>query len=197
VHHWFGILLTARGRFDEARAAIDRALAIAPASPALHAARGTVDLYARDAASAQRALRHAIQCDPTSASAHVLLGIALARQGLVEEALAVLERSLDLAGRMQPFMLAALTHVLASADLRANALEARTKLIDLANRYDISSFHLAAAHAAVGDAADALTALERAVERRDTWLLALKVHPWMDPLRRDARFKDMLAELEL
>jgi hypothetical protein len=52
-------------------------------------------------------------------------------------------------------------------------------------------------HAALGDRDKAFAELEKAFEERDWNLPRLKVDPFMDPLRDDPRFKELLKRLSL
>jgi TolB-like protein/Flp pilus assembly protein TadD len=58
-----------------------------------------------------------------------------------------------------------------------------------------NAFSLAAIHAALGDRDAAFEWLNRAYERRIVWFL--KVHPAMDPLRGDPRYRELLKKTGL
>jgi tetratricopeptide (TPR) repeat protein/tRNA A-37 threonylcarbamoyl transferase component Bud32 len=194
--HWFAIYATARGRLSEAHDVLTRALQQSP-STSLRFALSTVAYYARDFDAAIRGLRALVRDDPGNASAHVLLGLALSDAGCSADAIHEYERSLDIAGEIQPFTLTALGCTLAASDRRADAEEAFGQLEALARRADISPFYSAALSAALGDPSNALIALKRAFDRRDSWLLSLKVHPWMECLRGEESFNELLRNIGL
>jgi hypothetical protein len=56
---------------------------------------------------------------------------------------------------------------------------------------------IAAIHAALGDKDKAFAELEKAFGEHDWFLPRLKVDPFMDQLRDDPRFKEMLKRLNL
>lgn len=194
--HWVACHAAARGRLAEARDLLTRAMEH-QSSPTLSLAAATVSYYARDFELATRSFRAIVRDSPANASAHVLLGLALGGAGATAEAVREYERSIDIAGALQPFTLAALGCTFATAGRRNDALEVRGQLDALARRADISPFYAAALSATLGDLPDAIAALRRAREQHDTWLLALKVHPWMDGLRREPTFNDLLQEIGL
>jgi serine/threonine-protein kinase len=195
VRHWHAIHLAALGRIDDACRAIAQAEEIEPDSPVLRAAGGALSCYARDWDRAEAECRRGIGLDPAAPFPHVILGIVHAARANHAEAVAELERALDLLGTMHPFPLTALGCVCAASGRVREAAEALDELRTLATRVVVSPFHVAALHAALGNSGDALGALDDALEARDGWLLSLRVHPWMDPLRRDPRFADVLKRM--
>ena len=197
AHHWCAIYLTALGRLDEANEAIEHAVSLSPSSAVVHVASGAISYYSRDFARAVTTLRRGVSLDPTSPSVRVLLGLALAARGGADEAITEFQRSIDLAGELQPFALAALACTHAYCGHRADAAAALDALLSLRRRRDISPFYLAAASAALGDSATAFAALSQAQARQDGWLLSINVHPWMDALRKDARYTGLVESMGL
>jgi hypothetical protein len=69
--------------------------------------------------------------------------------------------------------------------------EARRILAELEqgmNQLHVSQFQLATIYASIGDIDRGITALEEAYKQREAFLIAIKVHPHLDPLRGDPRF---------
>jgi tetratricopeptide (TPR) repeat protein/tRNA A-37 threonylcarbamoyl transferase component Bud32 len=196
AHHWRAIYLCAVGQLDEARKALTRSIDTDEAATARYAL-GVASYYARDFDTAVRVLRRVVQEHPAAPSARVLLGSALAARGAVDDATREFERSVDIAGELQPFALAAMGCTLAASGRKSEASSLRDDLSAYARRMDISPFYGAVVSAALGDAPDALEALERAVEEHDSWMLALKVHPWLDSLRRERGFAALVAKVGL
>ncbi len=81
---------------------------------------------------------------------------------------------------------------LACAYARAGrGADSRRLLAELEERADgelVPAIALAQVHASLGSADLAMAALERALEARDYWLLAIDRDPLLDPLRADPRF---------
>lgn len=68
---------------------------------------------------------------------------------------------------------------------------------ELAQKQFVSPYGIASYYAVVGENGRALDWLEKAYSERDGTLVWLKVHPRLDGLRGEARFRDLLARLKL
>ena len=71
------------------------------------------------------------------------------------------------------------------------------QLIERSKTAYVSAYGIASAFAVAGDNARALDWLERAYEQRDGTLVWIKVHPRMDGLRAEPRFRELLAKMRL
>lgn len=194
--HWFAIHATARARLSDAQQVLTRAVQQRPTMP-LRFALACLLYYAREFDSAVRSLQTIVRDDPAAANAHVVLGLALHARGQTNEAIQQYERSIDVAGEMQPFTIAALGCTLAAAGRRTDAQGVREELDALSRRANISPFYQAALCAALGAIPEALAALHKSYDQRDSWLLAVKVHPWMDVLRREEAFIQVVCDVGL
>ncbi len=83
-------------RFDDADAAIERALALKPDSAAAHCVRAEIAFAREDLAAAHRALDDAAAIDPDSAKVLELRGRTYFLQGHEAEAIAAVRKSIDL-----------------------------------------------------------------------------------------------------
>jgi tetratricopeptide (TPR) repeat protein len=61
----------------------------------------------------------------------------------------------------------------------------------------VQNYWVAIAYAAMGDNDGAFAELEKAYKHRDWFLQRLKVDPFMDPLRGDPRYDEMVKRLNL
>jgi hypothetical protein len=61
----------------------------------------------------------------------------------------------------------------------------------------VSAWGIAALHACLGDVDAAFHWLRVAVDEQATGRVLLRVHPRLDAIRGDARYRPLLAELEL
>lgn len=86
--------LQSLGRLEEARRAVERALAADPGSALAWLQEGRLRLAARDAAGAERAFREAARRGPNYQRAHLELGMLYRRKGEPAEAERALRRSL-------------------------------------------------------------------------------------------------------
>jgi hypothetical protein len=71
------------------------------------------------------------------------------------------------------------------------------KLIERSKTAYVSPYGIASAFAVAGESAKALDWLERAYAQRDGTLVVIKVHPRMDGLRTEPRFRELLAKMKL
>ena len=65
----------------------------------------------------------------------------------------------------------------------------------MSRRQEVPLVDFALVHVALGDAQQAIVALERAYEERMGIMVYLKVEPMWDPLRSDPRFQDLLRRM--
>ncbi len=195
AHHWYPILLTGAGRFDESLFQIGRALELEPMSLMINATRGWILHYARRNQEAIEQFRKTIELDSGFCSAHWLLGYAYEGAGQFGEAIGEFREAMRL--DRTPAVLSSLGHALARA---GRADEARAILDDLnrlaLQRY-VSPESQALVHVGLGENERALEWLERALEERSSYLILLKVDPRLDALRSDARFERLLKSIRL
>lgn len=184
----------ARGHADAVRALGREVQRLDPRSVDPVNDYGFALLLIGDAAGAVAVLESHVALHPAASEVHRRLGLALLEAGDKDRAVMHLERSVALSRR----------HAWGVANLacaRARAGDvagARAILAELEERGDgelVPSVALAAVHASLGEPDAAFAALDRALEMRDYWLLALDVDPLLAPLRADVRFADVRARL--
>ncbi|SRR6266404_1499385 len=196
AHQWYSEYLAAMGRFDEAVAEIRRAQELDPLSPNQNSDVGWVLYYARRYDEAIDQLRHAVEMDPEFLQAHVLLGQAYTQKAMYEEAIAEFDRAMDLSGKGRLSILL-VGHAYAVSGRTREALAAIDKLNALSKERYFSPYRVALIHAGLGDNDQAFEWLERGYQKRDAWLIWLKVDPALDRLRSDQRFPDLLRRVGL
>ena len=70
-------------------------------------------------------------------------------------------------------------------------------VLELSRTQFVSSYGIASYYAVIGDNDRALDWLEKAYSELDGTLVWLKVHPRLDGLRGESRFRDLLARMRL
>src|ERR1043166_2773219 len=90
-----------------------------------------------------------------------------------------------------------LGHAYAKQGQRAEAEKQIALLHELAKTRYIRPFYVASIYATLGDKDKALAELEKSFAERDCYLGRISVDPFMDPLRDDPRFKDLLKRMNL
>ena len=96
AHYVCGLVAADRGALDEARAAFERAAALAPDKASLRITLGNLALRQGDDAAAERAFRRALTLAPGSVAAHTNLGAACKQQGRLDEAVSSFREGLAL-----------------------------------------------------------------------------------------------------
>jgi serine/threonine protein kinase/Tfp pilus assembly protein PilF len=196
-HHWRALYLCSLGQTEAAQQALNEAIALDRGNPTLHAALGLAAFYHGDGTSAMISQERSCALDPTNSLFPILLGMAHTLVGECDAAMSRYMQAVELAGQLDPMILAARVWTLCRRGRKDEALAERASFQALAQRMDVSPFLDAAISASLDEPADAVNALRRAKEQHDGWLLSLRVHPWMDPLRSTSEFKTLVADIGL
>jgi serine/threonine protein kinase/tetratricopeptide (TPR) repeat protein len=192
AHQWYSEFLTYMGRHDESIVEGQRALELDPLSLIINNDLGQVYFFARRYNEAIVQLRKTVEMNPTFAVAHFFLALALAQKSVLDEATEEARKAMDLAGEEDALTLSQLGVIYALSGRPTDAGEVLAKLEDLADTKYVSPFLLALVNAGLGDHDRAFAWLEKACEERDHWVETLKVHPALDGLRGDPRYKKFL-----
>jgi tetratricopeptide (TPR) repeat protein len=135
--------------------------------------------------------------EPDFAAAHYFLAWAYEQKGMYEETIAHLQRALKVSPG-SPDRVGALGHAHAVFGRKEQARRALKELHRLAERRFVSAYDFAIIYIGLGEADQAFQWLERACEERSfSMLMSLKAEPRLDPLRPDARFKDLVRRVGL
>jgi TolB-like protein/DNA-binding winged helix-turn-helix (wHTH) protein/Tfp pilus assembly protein PilF len=124
------------------------------------------------------------------------LGFALIAKGQADEAIPVLEKALALSQR-NPAVIGVLIRAYAHAGRRTQAL----RLLDELNRRQqkgyIPAVAFVNAYLGLGNNEQAFVWLDHAYQEHAAIMQLLKVHPFLDPLRGDPRFDELLRRVGL
>jgi serine/threonine protein kinase/tetratricopeptide (TPR) repeat protein len=192
----YALLLSGMGRHDEALAEAERALEFDPLNLLNHTVVGDVLFYARRYERSIGFYRRCIALDPTFGSGHTDLARSLEHVGRTDEALEEFLLGTKAAdGRPRPSTGLAILY--ARAGRRQEARATLDEVLALAERQFVSPYGIASYYAVSGETERALDWLEKAYAERDGTLVWLKVHPRLDPLRSEPRFRDLLARMRL
>jgi tetratricopeptide (TPR) repeat protein len=197
AHHWYTYYLACVGRFDQARAAIQRAQELDPLSLIIDATVGQEFYYAREYDRAIGQLRKTLEIDSNFAHAHRLLGEAYSKKGMFEEAIAEMQRALKLSAGSDVYYLAQLGNAYAVSGKRGEALRILDNLMQLSQQTYVSPADFAIVYIGLGEKDQVFTWIERAYEERSTFLTELLVEPMFDSLRSDPHFQELLRRMKL
>jgi eukaryotic-like serine/threonine-protein kinase len=195
AHEWYGLFLSAMGRYDEAVAEERRAKALDPLSPAIAATTGWVLHYSGRQDDAERVLRTALRADSTNAPGRLFLGRVLQAKGQLDSAVVKFEAAGPL--RLWVPTIAGLGNLYGLEGRRVEALAALHRLDSLSTTQYVTSYAVALIHAGLGQPDSAFAWLDRAVEERTHWLVWLNRDLRWKPLRGDPRFASLVHRIGL
>jgi tetratricopeptide (TPR) repeat protein len=194
AHSFFAVCLQDQGRFDEAIAELLAARAIDPLSSHVGNLLGRVYVNARRPNEAIKELLEALALNPYSDLAYQQLGHAYLQQDMPDEALAAFRQAAGLSGSRDS---AHLAYGMAVTGDQAGARRLLNELCEGAGDADRLSFHIAMAHAGLGDVDDAFRWLERGFTNRAAFMDGVKITPAFDVLHADPRWTSLLRQMGL
>ena len=187
--------LVSQGRTEEAVTACRRGREIDPiAVPGSDLA--WMLFYARRYNDAVNEARSVLGVTPDDAFAGWILGFALIANHHPQEAVTVLEKAVSASDR-SPAIVGLLVHAYAQAGHRADALGLLEELKRRRRTGYVPAAALILAYLGLGEYDQAFLWLQEAYKEQSNILQFLKVHPFFDPVRDDARFKDLLRRIGL
>lgn len=194
AHHWLGVHLAAMGRFDEARAEFNKALALDPRSAIVVLNSGYPDLYQGNYRDALDTFVRARTLNPELPSAYEDLATVYERQKMPADAARAwvgwvrCDGWSALAARWEPLA--------ASGDFNALLRQALPEFEKLARQGE-SPMLPALIAARLGEADCAFRWLDQAFEQRSPQLVYAAVDPKFEPIRPDPRFAILLRRIGL
>ena len=193
-HSWNGEALAAMGRFPEAIHEAKLAQENDPLSMSINTNAGWTLFLAGHKSEAMEALKKIIEIDPNFPRAHFRLGSAYEDRSMYPEAIAELQKAVQLSAG-DPYYEGALGHAYA---VSGNVSAARRMLALLKSssrqRY-IPAYAIALIYAGLAEKDNAFFWLEKAREDRSTSLAYLKVDPVLNSLRSHPRFAGLLQNI--
>ena len=187
------VYLSPMGRHDEAIAEMKRAMELEPLSLQQGANFAAVYMYARQFDLAVEQARKTYDLDPSFLGGQSWRCHTYNAKGMYTESLLISEKSL------QPnvSVLAAAGYAYAKNGRRQRAEEVINKWRETAKTQYVMAYWIAVTYVALGEKDAAFAELEKAYQEHDWYLPRLKTDPFMDPLRDDPRFKDLVRRIGL
>lgn len=198
----YGQTLRELGRTDESLAPYEALRDDQPNDSDAHMGLGWDLLIGqRDLDAAGRSFRRAVELNPRAEGALWGLARVDVRQGRTEAGLAAMNNLIETCGltMCRPYFGVRAAWLRAVAGDEAGARELLDRFEGMRDHPDYGEWLpvLAAARGELGERDRAFDLLNRAYDLRSTRLLELKVEPWFDPLRDDARFGALLRKMGL
>lgn len=184
----YAIYSARTGRFAEADLAIERASALDPLNPSMFKSAGNIKYAAKQYDEAIQFGRRALKLNPERSTVHGDIGNSYLMLGQLDNARR--EYGLESNSMMTFTGKAILNH------RQGRKAQAEQNLDDLVSDHgDNGLYQQAQVLAQWGETGQAFTALAQAQELRDSGLIYLLHDPFLDPIRSDPRFDDLLLKL--
>ncbi len=190
ARQWYGLLLTAQGRDQEALRQLQRAGEVDPVSPAMYVQFAHYFYYTREYGRALEEIQRALKLDPAFPRAHLLLALIQSQTGQAAEAAGRV--ALLRARTQEPAVLGVLGYAYARAGDRARALECRDSLLAARRTRYVPSELFALVYVGLRDYPAALDELGKVYDAHSDGMVYLGIEPAMDPLRTDPRFQALV-----
>jgi adenylate cyclase len=195
IHMWYGWFLGLTRRFDEGLEQMSRARELDPLSQLIDFGIGAIQLWSGQTDDSIEQFGRVIELHPDFPLAYSYLAEAYVEKGDLASAISTIENAptaLD-----DPLSLSAAAYVYAKAGERYRAQEILSELERPLGQAEALSVQIAQVYAGLDDNAQALAWLEKACDASSVWLIWLAVDPAFNPLRGDARFKDLVKRMNL
>ena len=197
ARQWYGWLLIAMGRTDEAVTQGRIALELDPASVSISRSLGWLLYVAQRTRDAIEQLQRALAMNPVSEETQWVLGLALIQAGRYQEAESALREADAGARGANHHAFAALGHLAVLQGRREDAERALATLTELARTRYVSPVDMARLHIVLGDTDGTFHWLEQAYAERRGWMTYLNVEPLLEPIRSDPRFGELVRRMKL
>jgi TolB-like protein/Flp pilus assembly protein TadD len=198
THYRYGwTYLSPLGRGDEAIAEMKRAMELEPLSIMQGANFAAVLMYAGRFDEALEQARKTYELDPGHIGAQNWLCHTLNAKGLYADAISVGEKAEAAQSTTVNSFNACLGLAYMRSGQRERSLALLAKMKEAEKIRYIMSYWSAIHYADLGEKEAAWAELEKGYRNRDWFMQRLKTDPFIEPLRSDPRFKEMLKRLNL
>jgi tetratricopeptide (TPR) repeat protein len=200
AYNWYGTFLSSMGRNSEALAMSKKALELGPLSIEPYYNGVYIRMDNRQMKQAEDLMRKAKELFPHHPLGLGIHGMLLMRESKYREALRLFEAQLH--GELSPGMKirakSRMGFALAQIGEEQKAREILENLFKISKVSNVSPYKIALIYLALNETDKTFTWLERAYnERCDDLVKELKTSPFLDKIRPDPRFQDLLKRMKL
>ncbi len=187
-HRRHGLLLQNLGRFEEARISTGRALEIDPLSPVTNQQYAQLLFYERKYDESEMLSKKNVDLDPNYWYAHWQLFYVYRMKRDYASAVEELAKVQDARG--EPDAAKLIRESFAGGDWQGFL----RKITGQRTRLKLYPYFVATFFAELGEKDKAFAALNEALETKDQHTAQMKIDPYMNPLRDDPRFQELLKK---
>jgi serine/threonine protein kinase/tetratricopeptide (TPR) repeat protein len=195
AHQWYSTLLRGMGRLDESLAETKRAQQLDPLSLIIGQNLAMGYLALGDVTSSVEQSKRVIDLDPSFPRGHWALGLAYLKQRRYSEAIAELQKAVELSGERE--LLSHLGYGYAISGKGAAALAILKDLQEKYQKHEALAQDVAAIYAGLGDKDQAFAWLEKDFESSSGELARVRWELPFESLYSDPRFADLLRRMGL
>jgi len=200
AYHEYSTYLISLGRPAEARVALEKAHELDPLNPTIMADEANALYVERKYDEAIDMFRNVCRidpsCDPNGEVLNASIGLCLMAEGKLDEAMRNFEAGVKSSGR-QPDPLVWLALGYAAAGRRADAERTLHEITRLNQKQYVPKIFFVYIETALGQRDQALKTLEDAYLEHDVNLISLRANQFLDPLRSEPRFRDLVSRIGL
>jgi tetratricopeptide (TPR) repeat protein len=193
AHLWHGEHLANVGKAEGAVAEFRRARELDPLSLTVNASLGRILRDSRHFDEAIEQCRRTLELEPNFAQAHWCLGVGYLGKARYDDAIVEFQQARALGET--PLALCSLAYAYGVAGKKAEARKVLSDFRQQARDGYLSPYYMARIYAGLGEKDHAFEWLDRAYREGD-WM-RLMLDPFLDSLRSDLRFRELLRRMNL
>jgi len=194
AHHWYALYLAAMNRHEEAEKHSQLSAELDP-SPGMKIARSSILYFKRDWQGMIDVLKATIEQDVDYEPAYDWLGMAYVQRQQFDKSIETYRCAVELSDGLAE-VLAGLGHAYAVAGREKEARQVLDKLHRMAEQWHVPPVQIAFVHVGLGETQQAIDLLDTAYEQRSWELVFLQVEPWLDELRAEPRFTELIERMK-
>jgi tetratricopeptide (TPR) repeat protein len=170
-----------------------RAQDLDPLSLIINTELGATYLYARQYDLSIEQLRKTIEMDQSFYYAHYSLGMAYAMKHAHQDALVEYNKARQL--NDDPYVLALQGHTYAASGKKEESLRTLEALKEISKQRYVPAYGLAIVYAELNEKDQAFQWLEKSYNDHEGYVTILKIDPFLDNLRSDPRFTNLVQRV--
>jgi tetratricopeptide (TPR) repeat protein len=194
AHQWYSWHLLMMGRNREGILELRKAESLDPLSLIISADIADAFCVSRLYDEAEEQSKKTLEMDPNFAVGHYELGQALEQKQMHDEAIVEFKRAIELSGHSGAFD-SNLGYAYAVSGRKEEALKIVNELEAGHDQNPSTDADIALIYVGLGDQDQAMISLNKAYDAR--FKASILLRPAFDPLRSDARFRDLLGRIGL